>query len=63
MDVKAIKTDADYQAALARIEGLMDAKTGTSEGDLLNALTALVAAYEERRFAIASGGNDDAGPV
>ncbi len=62
MDVKAIKTDADYETALTEIERLMDAVSDTPEGDLLDVLTTLVEAYEERRFAIAAGGNDDAEP-
>lgn len=52
MDVKAIKTDADYETALTEIEGLMDAVPDTPEGDLLDVLTTLVEAYEERHFPI-----------
>ena len=46
MDVKAIRTEHDYDAALSRIENLMDAKFGTPEGDELDVLTTLVSAYE-----------------
>jgi HTH-type transcriptional regulator/antitoxin HigA len=48
MDIKPIKTKADYQAALAEIERLFDAKRGTPDGDRLDVLTTLVEAYEAR---------------
>jgi len=48
MDIKPIKTKADYRAALAEIEQLFDAKRGTSEGDRLDVLATLVEAYEAR---------------
>jgi HTH-type transcriptional regulator / antitoxin HigA len=48
MDIKPIKTKADYRAALAEIERLFDAKRGTPEGDRLDVLTTLVEAYEAR---------------
>lgn len=46
--IKAIRTEADYEAALARIDELMDAKPGTPEGDELDVLTDLVEHYEEK---------------
>lgn len=46
MNVKPIKTEADYEAALGTIAGLMDAKPGTPRGDRLDILTTLVDAYE-----------------
>ena len=33
MDVKVIKTEADYEIALARVSALMEAQTDTPEGD------------------------------
>ena len=47
MDIKPIKTEADYAAALNEIDRLMDAEQDTPEGDRLDVLTALVAAWEE----------------
>jgi HTH-type transcriptional regulator/antitoxin HigA len=47
MDVKPIKTEADYEAALAEIERLFDAKPETPEGDRLEILAALVEIYED----------------
>ncbi len=52
MNVKLIKSDADYQAALREIEQLFDARKGTSRGDRLEMLTTLVAAYEDNHFPI-----------
>jgi HTH-type transcriptional regulator / antitoxin HigA len=52
MEIKPIRTEADYQASLDEIERLFDAKPGTPEGDCLEILTTLVEAYEERHYAI-----------
>ena len=52
MDVRPIKTDADYEAALAEIETLFGAEPNTLEGDRLLVLTALVEVYEEKHYAI-----------
>jgi HTH-type transcriptional regulator/antitoxin HigA len=42
-----IRTEADHNAALARIELLWDAKPGTPEHDECEVLSILVAAYED----------------
>ncbi|CAH2031886.1 helix-turn-helix domain-containing protein [Trichlorobacter ammonificans] len=52
MDIRPIKTDEDYRAALAEIEQLFDAQPDTPEGDRLDVLATLVEAYEQRLFAI-----------
>ena len=54
MNIRPIKTDADYQVALARIEKLMSAKPGTNKGDELDVLVTLVEAYEQKHFPIAT---------
>src|SRR5499427_4313665 len=46
--IRAIRTEADYRAALARIDALMDAELGTPEGEELDVLTDLVELYEAR---------------
>src|SRR5665647_1796106 len=46
--IKAIRNDADYQEALARVDVLMDAEPGTPGGDELDVLTDLVEHYEEK---------------
>jgi HTH-type transcriptional regulator/antitoxin HigA len=50
MDIRPIKTDADYRAALADIESLMTASPDTPEGERLDVLTTLVEAYERKHF-------------
>ncbi len=52
MDIQPIRTDADYQRALARISAIMDATYGTPEGAELDALATLVEAYETRNHFI-----------
>lgn len=46
--IKPIRTEADYEAALARIDVLMDAEPDTPEGEELDVLTDLVEHYEEK---------------
>ena len=50
--IRAIRTEADYQAALARIDALMDAELNTPDGDALDVLTDLVEFYEARHVPI-----------
>src|SRR5579872_401611 len=45
-EVKPIRSEADYEAALAEIERLWGARSGTPEGDRLDVLATLVDAYE-----------------
>ena len=52
MDIRPIKTEADYQAALEEIERLFDAAPDTPQGDRLEVLTTLVEAYEDKHYAI-----------
>ncbi len=52
MNIKPIKTTADYEAALKEIERLFEALPGTPQGDRLEVLTTLVEAYEDKHFAI-----------
>jgi HTH-type transcriptional regulator / antitoxin HigA len=46
MQLRPIRTEVDYEAALEEIERLMDAEPDTAEGDRLDILTTLVEAYE-----------------
>ncbi len=52
MDIKPIKTEADYEVALAEIEDLMNAKPDTPAGDRLDVLTTLVEAWEEKHHRV-----------
>ncbi len=54
MDIRPIKTEADYHAALAEIERLFDATPGTPEGDCLEVWATLVEAYEEKEYPVAA---------
>jgi HTH-type transcriptional regulator / antitoxin HigA len=50
MDIKPIKTDADYHATLKEIENLMMAELDSPEGERLDVLVTLVEAYEAKHF-------------
>ena len=50
MDIRPIKTDADYRAALNDIENLIMAEPDTVEGEKLDILVTLVEAYEAKHF-------------
>ncbi|MEA3239147.1 MAG: transcriptional regulator, partial [Candidatus Bipolaricaulota bacterium] len=52
MRPKVIKTNAEYEAALARLDELLDAKPGTPEGDEFELWVTLVEIYEEKQFPI-----------
>jgi HTH-type transcriptional regulator / antitoxin HigA len=45
-NVKPIRSEADYQAALAEVERLWGAKSGTPDGDRLDVVATLIDAYE-----------------
>lgn len=50
MDIKPIRTDDDYRAALAEVGALWSSPEGTPEYDKLDVLATLVEAYERRRW-------------
>lgn len=50
MEIKPIRTKADYRATLKEVEGLMRAGRGTPEGERLDVLTTLIEAYERKHF-------------
>jgi HTH-type transcriptional regulator/antitoxin HigA len=51
-DIRPIKTEKDYERALAVVERLMDAEPDTPEGDTLDVLVTLIQAYEAKRWPI-----------
>ena len=53
MNIQPIRTEADYDAALAQIEQLWGAVEGSAEGDRLDVLAVLVEHYETKRHPIA----------
>lgn len=50
--LKPIRTEQEYQAALARVEEIFDAKPNTPELDELEILSMLIDSYEEQHFFI-----------
>jgi HTH-type transcriptional regulator / antitoxin HigA len=52
IEIKPIKTETDYEAALAEIEQLFEARPGTPEGDRLEILTTLVESYENLHYSL-----------
>jgi HTH-type transcriptional regulator/antitoxin HigA len=52
MEIRPIKNEEDYQAALDEIERLFGAIPDTPEGDRLDVLVTLVEAYEDKHFSI-----------
>jgi len=52
MNLKPIKTETDYRAALERLEVVFDAKVGTPESDELEILGLIIDDYENRYYPI-----------
>jgi HTH-type transcriptional regulator / antitoxin HigA len=52
MDIRPIKTEADYERALGEIEQLWGAAVNTPKGDKLDILLTLVEAYEQAHYPI-----------
>lgn len=52
MNIKPIKTEADYNNSIKRIEELWGAKMNTPEGDELDLLATLVESYEMKHYPI-----------
>jgi HTH-type transcriptional regulator / antitoxin HigA len=52
MELKPIKTEVDYRAALKRLEEIFDAKPGSPESDELEILGLMVDNYENKYYPI-----------
>ena len=52
MDIKPIRSEADYEKALKTIDQLWEAAQGSPEADKLDVLVTLVEAYEEKHYPI-----------
>ena len=50
MEIKPIKTDADYRLALKEIESQMSVADDTPDGEKLDVLVTLVEAYERKNY-------------
>jgi HTH-type transcriptional regulator / antitoxin HigA len=51
-EIKPIRDEADYEAALAEVGRLWGARSGTPEGDRLDVLATLIDAYESEHHPI-----------
>ncbi len=50
MDIKPIRNEADYRAALQVVEQLMLVQPDTAEGEKLDVMVTLIEAYEAKHF-------------
>lgn len=50
MEWRIIKTEQEYEQALARLELIFDAKKGSEEGEELELLSLLIDTYEKAQF-------------
>ena len=48
MEIRPIRSDADYRAALTDVERLWDSEPGTPEGDQVEILSILIEDYEAK---------------
>jgi HTH-type transcriptional regulator/antitoxin HigA len=51
-DIKPIRSEADYEKALRKVERLWGAPSGTPEGDRLDVLATLIDVYENEHYPI-----------
>ena len=58
IEINPIRSEADYEATLSEVEGLMDADPDTPESDRLDVLVTLVEAYEDQHHPMG-----DPGPI
>ena len=49
-ELKPIRSEGDYDKALAEVERLWGAKLGTPDGDRLDVLVTLIEAYEDKHY-------------
>jgi HTH-type transcriptional regulator/antitoxin HigA len=52
MNIKPVKTEADYRNALKRLEIIFDAAIGTPESDEADLLGLIIDEYEKKHYAI-----------
>ncbi len=52
MEIRPIRTKADYRAALKEVERLWEAAPGTGDGDRVEVLATLIEAYEAKHHPI-----------
>jgi HTH-type transcriptional regulator/antitoxin HigA len=52
VELKPVRSESDYQAALAEVEKLWGARSGTARGDRLDVLATLIEVYEQAHHPI-----------
>lgn len=52
MDIRPVRTEADSEAAIARIAALWNAEPGSAEADELDVLATLVSVFEDEHYAL-----------
>ena len=52
MEIRPIRTKADYRAALKEVERLWESEPGTAQGDRVDVLVTLIEAYEAKHHPI-----------
>ncbi|MBX3051843.1 MAG: hypothetical protein KF753_10240 [Caldilineaceae bacterium] len=52
MEIRPIRTEADYESALQEIDRLWGSPFGSPEGEKMDVLVTLVEAYEEKHYPI-----------
>jgi HTH-type transcriptional regulator/antitoxin HigA len=52
MEIRPIRTDEEYRAALTKIERLWNFEPGSAEGDYVEVLATLVEAYEATHYPV-----------
>ena len=52
VEIRPIRTNADYKRALKQLEQVWDAKPDSEDEDVLDVLATLIDAYEEKHFPI-----------
>ena len=52
MNLRPLKTEADYELALSHIDKLFDARPDSPNGDILDILTTLVEDYEGKHYPV-----------
>ena len=52
MKLKPIRTEAEYEQALKRLDKIFDSEPGTKEGDELEVLALIIEDYEDKHYPI-----------
>jgi HTH-type transcriptional regulator/antitoxin HigA len=56
-EIEPLRTEAEYEAALAEVDRLWGAKLGTADGDRLDQLSTRIVDYEDEHYPLAAAEN------